>query len=53
MFKIMRRSTDIEVKYMIGVDPASDGLARAALGGNVFGWTADRQASFDILDAFT
>lgn len=23
------------------------------LGGNVFGWTADRQASFDILDAFT
>ncbi len=24
-----------------------------ALGGNVFGWTADRTASFDILDAFT
>jgi aryl-alcohol dehydrogenase-like predicted oxidoreductase len=23
------------------------------LGGNVFGWTADRQTSFDILDAFT
>lgn len=23
-----------------------------ALGGNVFGWTADRDASFDILDAF-
>ncbi|SER47582.1 aryl-alcohol dehydrogenase (NADP+) [Propionibacterium cyclohexanicum] len=23
-----------------------------ALGGNVFGWTADRQSSFDILDAF-
>jgi aryl-alcohol dehydrogenase-like predicted oxidoreductase len=23
------------------------------LGGNVFGWTADGQASFDILDAFT
>jgi aryl-alcohol dehydrogenase-like predicted oxidoreductase len=23
------------------------------LGGNVFGWTADRQASFDILDAYT
>jgi aryl-alcohol dehydrogenase-like predicted oxidoreductase len=23
------------------------------LGGNVFGWTADRQVSFDILDAFT
>ena len=23
------------------------------LGGNVFGWTADRQISFDILDAFT
>lgn len=29
MFKIMRRSTNVEVKYMIGVDPASDGLARA------------------------
>jgi acetaldehyde dehydrogenase len=29
MFKLMRRSTNIEVKYMIGVDPASDGLARA------------------------
>lgn len=24
-----------------------------ALGGNVFGWTADRDASFQILDAFT
>ncbi|HXH36441.1 MAG TPA: aldo/keto reductase [Plantibacter sp.] len=23
------------------------------LGGNVFGWTADRQTSFDLLDAFT
>ncbi|MGP4990380.1 acetaldehyde dehydrogenase (acetylating) [Glutamicibacter ardleyensis] len=30
MFKIMRRSTNVEVKYMIGVDPSSDGLARAA-----------------------
>ncbi len=30
MFKLMRRSTNVEVKYMIGVDPASDGLARAA-----------------------
>ncbi|WP_237687264.1 MULTISPECIES: acetaldehyde dehydrogenase (acetylating) [Arthrobacter] len=30
MFKIMRRSKNVEVKYMIGVDPASDGLARAA-----------------------
>ncbi|MFB0832992.1 acetaldehyde dehydrogenase (acetylating) [Arthrobacter halodurans] len=30
MFKIMRRSQNVEVKYMIGVDPASDGLARAA-----------------------
>ncbi|RFA12545.1 alcohol dehydrogenase [Subtercola boreus] len=24
-----------------------------SLGGNVFGWTADRNASFDILDAYT
>lgn len=30
MFKLMRRSEIIEPKYMIGVDPASDGLRRAA-----------------------
>ncbi|MFP3467551.1 aldo/keto reductase [Leifsonia sp. SIMBA_070] len=24
-----------------------------SLGGNVFGWTADRQTSFDVLDAYT
>ena len=29
MFKLMRRSTVITPKYMIGIDPASDGLARA------------------------
>ncbi|MCW4465715.1 acetaldehyde dehydrogenase (acetylating) [Glutamicibacter sp. MNS18] len=29
MFKIMRRSRNVEVKYMIGIDPNSDGLARA------------------------
>jgi acetaldehyde dehydrogenase len=29
MFKIMRRSQNVEVKYMIGIDPKSDGLARA------------------------
>lgn len=27
-------------------------IAPLALGGNVFGWTADRGASFDVLDAF-
>ncbi|UOQ59039.1 aldo/keto reductase [Leucobacter rhizosphaerae] len=27
-------------------------IAPLALGGNVFGWTADRDASFDVLDAF-
>ena len=30
MFKLMRRSEIIEPRYMIGVDPASDGLRRAA-----------------------
>ncbi|MER2135006.1 MAG: acetaldehyde dehydrogenase (acetylating) [Arthrobacter sp.] len=30
MFKIMRRSRNIEVRYMIGIDPESDGLARAS-----------------------
>ena len=30
MFKLMRRSDVIEPRYMIGVDPASDGLRRAA-----------------------
>lgn len=29
MFKIMRRSTVLEVRAMVGIDPASDGLARA------------------------
>src|SRR5690349_14720928 len=29
MFKLMRRSDVIEPRYMIGVDPASDGLRRA------------------------
>lgn len=28
-------------------------LAPLALGGNVFGWTADEDASFKILEAFT
>ena len=27
-------------------------VAPLALGGNVFGWTIDEQASFKILDAF-
>ena len=27
-------------------------VAPLALGGNVFGWTADERTSFDVLDAF-
>lgn len=30
MFKLLNRSDAIDLRYMIGVDPASDGLARAA-----------------------
>lgn len=29
MFKLMRRSQNIDLKYMIGIDPSSEGLARA------------------------
>src|SRR3954454_23558117 len=28
-------------------------VSRLCLGGNVFGWTADRDTSFGVLDAFT
>jgi hypothetical protein len=31
--------------------PALAGL-KLVLGGNVFGWTADRDTSFEVLDAF-
>ena len=30
MFKLMRRSDIIEPRFMVGVDPTSDGLRRAA-----------------------
>ena len=30
MYKLLRRGENIDLRYMIGVDPASDGLARAA-----------------------
>src|SRR5690349_22504466 len=50
-FPLARRTeADMVEKRMIG----SSGMevAPLALGGNVFGWTADEAMSFDILDAF-
>src|SRR6478752_9897553 len=32
--------------------PAGPEVGPLALGGNVFGWTADERASFEVLDAF-
>jgi acetaldehyde dehydrogenase len=53
MFKLMRRSKNIEVKYMIGVDPAADGLARAArLGGTTSAGGVDWLLAQDELPDF-
>ena len=35
MYKLLRRSEDMEARYMIGVDPTSDGLKKAAKEGLV------------------
>ncbi|NLB46903.1 MAG: aldo/keto reductase, partial [Microbacteriaceae bacterium] len=34
------------------IGSSSISIAPLALGGNVFGWTADRDATFEVLDAF-
>lgn len=54
MFKIMRRSKYIEVKYMIGIDPNSDGLARAKRLGVITSaagvdWLLDQEELPDIV----
>lgn len=47
-------SADLESVEVDGleVDGADIAITPLALGGNVFGWTADRDTSFQVLDAF-
>lgn len=46
----MVRAGDEGVKRMVGTSGLE--VAPIALGGNVFGWTADEAASFVVLDKF-
>ena len=54
MFKLLRHAASVELRYMVGVDPASDGLARArklglrASSGGV-GWLLDQDPAPDVV----
>jgi acetaldehyde dehydrogenase len=54
MFKLLRHTASVELRYMVGVDPASDGLARArklglrASSGGV-GWLLDQDPAPDVV----
>src|SRR5579872_3171912 len=49
-FNVRKRTGDMAEKRQLG--SSSLWVAPVALGGNVFGWTADEQTSFAVLDAF-
>lgn len=46
--------TDIlsDARHRVTLGSSDLSVSRLALGGNVFGWTADREASFAVLDAY-
>lgn len=48
----MEKGSNLMTENMLPIGSSDLVVAPLVLGGNVFGWTADQQASFDVLDAF-